>query len=177
MRLFIALDLKELKSEFQKIQHKLPKDIAKFKIVPTFHLTLKFLGDVNEDKIEEIKQALSTIRFHPFRLTSDNLGVFPSNAYIKVIWIGLKENIQLQNLQKQIEKTLEKFHFRKDFEFLAHVTLARVKFISSKEKFIKKLNKIKVLQKEATIKEFKLIRSTLTKKGPIYKDLEIFKAK
>ena len=172
MRLFIALDLEELKDYFKELQEQIPSDIAKLKPVKSFHLTLKFLGETN--KVDEIKEALSQVKFQPIKLTLDNLGVFPSESYIRVVWVGLKDDESLMKLQKDIELALEKFHFRKDFEFLPHLTLARVKFIKDKPTFIQKLNKIKVGPKEITIDKFKLIKSELTREGPIYEDIGVF---
>ncbi len=77
-------------------------------------------------------------------------------------------------MQKDIERALEEFHFRKDFEFKAHLTLARVKFISEQEKFMEGLKKIKIKPKEIEVKKFKLIKSTLTRKGSVYEDLSVF---
>jgi 2'-5' RNA ligase len=100
--------------------------------------------------------------------------VFPSESYIRVVWIGLKGDGFLKKLQKEIEKKLEEFHFRKDFEFLPHLTLARVKFVSDKDRFISSLKKIEVEEKELEVKEFKLIKSTLTREGPVYEDVGVF---
>ena len=172
MRLFIALDLKELEPYFKKLQAQLPEDVSKLKLVNTFHLTLKFLGET--DKADEIILALQKIKVPELKLTLTNIGVFPSESYVRVIWVGLKENKQLMQLQKDIESALEPFHFRKDFEFLPHLTLARVKFISNKQDFLERLKNIKVEPKEIILKEFKLIKSELTKEGPVYTDLSIF---
>ena len=172
MRLFIALDLEELKDYFKKLQQQIPSDVAKLKPVSSFHLTLKFLGET--DKLDEIKQALSIVKFKPIKLTLDKIGVFPAESYVRVVWIGLKGNDELKQLQKAIESSLEKLHFRKDFEFLPHLTLARVKFVKEKPEFLKKLKSIKVEPKGITIKEFKLIKSELTREGPVYTDLAGF---
>ena len=174
MRLFIAIDCKELEDYFKELQAQIPTDIAKIKTVNTFHLTLKFLGDVFEEKVEDVKAALSSIKFKPFKLKLDKIGVFPSEGYIRVVWIGLKDDDHLSKLQKDVELVLDKFHFRRDFEFMPHLTLARVKFINEKEKFVESLKKIEVEEKEVEVKEFKLIKSELTKQGPIYTDLGVF---
>jgi len=172
MRLFIALDLKELEPYFKELQSKLPK-AAKLKLVNSFHLTLKFLGDT--DKADNIILALQKVKVPKIKLTLTNIGVFPSEAYTKVIWVGLKENKALLKLQNDIEAALEPFHFRKDFEFLPHLTLARVKFINNKQNFSERLKNIKVEPKEIKITNFKLIKSELTEKGPIYTNLAEFK--
>lgn len=176
MRLFIAIDCKELEDYFKDIQNNLPIDIAKLRPVNTFHLTLKFLGDMEDPDLDKIKEQLSKIRFEGFNLTLDNLGFFPSRGYVKVIWIGVKENKELLKLQKEIDNALEDFHFRRDFEFLPHLTLARVGFINNRQEFIDQINSINVEPKEMTVKEFKLIKSTLARDGPVYDDLDIYSA-
>lgn len=176
MRLFIALDLEELKDYFNEIQKQIPTDIAKIKPVNAFHLTLKFLGEVDKEKSEKIKQALSTIKFKPLKLKlTKELGFFPDKNYIKVIWIGLEENKELLDLQKQVEQSVHKYHMRGDFKFIPHLTLARVKFINDKEEFLDKIKKIKLKQKTITLESFKLIKSELTETGSVYEDLKIFK--
>jgi len=174
MRLFIAIDFKELKKTFIKIQNSIDKSLAKLKEASTFHLTLKFLGEVPEEKVEKVKEKLKKVKFKPFSLTTDKIGIFPSENYIRVIWIGVKPQEEVIELQKNIEDSLKEFKFKKDFKFHPHITLARVKFVNDKEKFIKNLKGIKTEEKKIEIKDFRLIKSTLTPKGPVYEDISVF---
>lgn len=178
MRLFIALDTpSEVKEHFKQIQTGLSGENTKLKFTNEFHLTLKFLGEVEEKKVEEIKNILSKIQFKPFKLKLTKLGVFPNENYITVVWIGLEDDKTLFSLQNDVEKSLEKFNFKKDFDFKAHITLARVKFVKNKEDFNKQLKNIKVNKLSFEVKEFKLIKSTLTSEGPIYEDISLFASK
>ncbi|MBW2981384.1 RNA 2',3'-cyclic phosphodiesterase [Candidatus Woesearchaeota archaeon] len=174
MRLFIAIDL-DNEDYFKQIQGQLPE--AKATYPKVFHLTLKFLGET--DKKEEIIKALEKIDFKTFRLKTTKIGVFPSESYIRVIWLGLEDSTDLNNLQENIEKALEEFNFKKDHDFKAHITLARIKFIRQEDKkdFVESLKEIKFAEKEFEINEFKLIKSELTKQGPIYEDIAEFRAK
>jgi 2'-5' RNA ligase len=174
MRVFIAIDLDE-EDYFKMIQKQIPNIRASYP--KTFHLTLKFLGET--DKQEGIIKALKQIKFKHFKLNTTKIGVFPSESYIRVVWLGLNENTSLIKLQEDIEKALENFNFKKDFDFHPHITLARIKFIkpSEKENFVKELKKIKITEKEFEVKEFKLIKSELTKEGPVYEDISVFSAK
>jgi 2'-5' RNA ligase len=174
MRLFIAIDFKKQEDYFKELQKQIPEDTAKVKKVKEFHLTLKFLGEVNEKDLAQIKQALAKIKFNSFKTNLSDLGFFPSEAYIKVVWVGFKPNEPLIKLQQQVEKALDKFNIRKDFKFLPHLTLARVKFVKEKEKFIEAIKKIKTKKQEVEITNFKLIKSELTRQGPIYTDLSTF---
>ncbi len=174
MRLFLAIDFNELKDNLVAIQSKIGKSTGNLKEVTKFHLTLKFLGEVSEDNASQIKDILKKVKFNAFNLSVDKIGVFPNENYVRVIWIGVKPDKEVKALQDNVENALKEFNFKKDFQFHPHITLARVKFIKDKEKFIKNLKEIKVEPKTIEIKQFKLIKSTLTPKGPVYEDVEVF---
>ena len=175
MKLFIAVDFNVIKDTLLGIQSKIDASLVKLNPAPAFHLTLKFLGGVEDDKVSPIKQKLSSIRFSPFPLTISNMGVFPDENFIKVIWVGVKPEGQVKELQKNIESELKEFNFKKDFNFHPHITLARVKFVKDKLSLIKNLQSIEVEPKTIPVDDFRLVKSTLTLKGPVYKDVEIFK--
>jgi 2'-5' RNA ligase len=177
MRLFIAIAIpEEIKDYLVKIQQGIDKDIAKIKLVnkDQMHLTLKFLGEIEENKINDIKNKLKGTKFNPFKTKLTSLGVFPDENYIRVVWIGLKDHENIIKLQKQVDDSLTMF--RKDKKFHPHLTLARVKFVKEKEKFIELIKSIKIEEKEFDVNEFKLIKSTLTKERPVYEVLEEFKS-
>ena len=172
MRLFIAIDFNKLKDYFVELQKHLPKN-AKLSLTKSFHITLKFLGEVQPDKVEEIINKLKTIKLESFTVFLDSIGVFPSESYIRVVWVGLKPEDKVLELQKQIDEALSKL-FKQEKDFKSHITLARVKYLEDKKQFIEQLKKIKVENKKIEIKDFRLIKSTLTPKGPIYEDLMVF---
>ncbi len=174
MRLFIAIDVKELKEDLTKLQNNIDDSLAKLKQTETFHLTLKFLGKVSEDKAEEVKNKLKDIKFKPFPLTLDKIGVFPSEDFIRVVWVSVKPTEEVTKLQENIENTLKEFKFKKDFKFHPHITLTRVKYVDDKEKFIKNIKELKVDKKTIEVKDFRLVKSKLTPKGPVYEDIAVF---
>jgi len=176
MRLFIAIDFNELKGEFTELQNKIDISLAMLKPVSTFHLTLKFLGKVSIENAEKVKKKLKNIKFKHFSLTLDKIGVFPSENYIRVIWVGTKDNEDIIKLQEKIELELKEFSFKKDFKFHPHITLARVKSVNNKEEFNKKLKDLRIEEKTIEVNNFKLVKSTLTPKGPVYEDLKEFSA-
>lgn len=173
MRLFIAIDFNGLKEDFTKLQDKIDKPLAKLKETSAFHLTLKFLGEVEDDKIDLVKERLKEVKFNPFSLTLDKIGVFPDENYIKVVWVGVTGDV-VKELQRNVEDSLKEFGFKKDFEFHPHITLARVKFVKDKEGFVKCLKEIKVEEKTIEVKDFRLVKSTLTSEGPVYEDLGVY---
>ena len=174
MRLFIAIDFNELREELSKAQSRIDSSLAKLNPVSAFHLTMQFLGEVDDSKVELIKAKLKEIKFKPFSLALDKVGVFPSESYVRVIWAGVKPHDEVKELQKNVEEALKEFNFKKDFDFHPHITLARVRFVSDKAKFAKNINEIKLENKELDINDFRLVKSTLMRNGPEYEDVEIF---
>lgn len=172
MRLFIAIDFDEIKDYFIELQRQLPKN-ARLSLTKTFHLTLKFLGEFQSDKVETIINSLKNIKFEAFPVFLDSIGIFPTENYIRVVWVGLKPEDKILELQKNIDESLKSL-FREEKDFKAHITIARVKYPEDKKQFLQQIKKIKVENKRVEIKDFRLVKSTLTPKGPIYEDLGIF---
>ena len=143
MRLFIAIEIpEEVKEHIGRIQEKIESK-GKIRLVNKgqIHLTLKFLGEVQPDKAEKAKEELEKIKFEPFSAYLDSIGVFPSESYIRVVWIGLKPENDILKLQSSIDEKLKGL-FKKEKDFKAHVTLARVKLIDDKKEFVEQLKKM-----------------------------------
>ncbi len=173
MRTFIAVEMPE---EVKEYLETLKKEFHQKGLSPAkgFHLTLKFLGEVDENKIEKVKEKLRDIEFDPFKFSLSKLGVFPNQNYARVLWAGIEPEEEVKRLQEQVEEKLKEFHFEKDHAFHPHVTLARIKFMDDKEKFLSKL-KTPVEKKEISVNSFILFKSTLMPEGPVYEVLEEFK--
>ena len=172
MRLFIAIDFNELRDYFIGLQKLLPKN-ARLSLTKTFHLTLKFLGEVQPDNADRIIDILKKIKFESFFVHLDSVGIFPTENYIRVVWVGLKPEEKILELQKKIDESLNKL-FKKEKDFKAHITLARVKYPEDKKQFLEQLKKIEIENKKIEIKDFRLVKSTLTPSGPVYEDLAVF---
>ena len=173
MRCFISIDMpQEIEHEVKKIQKKLPEFKGKLTEFENLHLTLKFLGDgITEEKIEEIKKRLRDIEMEKFEVSIDEIGVF-TEEHIKIIWLHLDSD-NLLKLQKEIDDRLQDL-FGPEERFMSHVTIARVKFIHNREKFLEDLKKIKIKEIKFNADKFKLMKSELTSFGPIYKVIEEF---
>ncbi len=173
MRTFIAIDFpEEINDYVLQIQNRL-KDVTGLSVAKHFHLTLKFLGEISEEKAAELKRLLQDIKFNAFKSSLTEIGCFPNSNYIRVVWVGMQEHPVIE-LNSMIEEKLYKAGFRKE-KFTPHITLARVKYLADKSSFLKMLAHIVVEKKEFEISEFKLKKSTLTPKEPIYEDLAVFK--
>ena len=174
MRLFIAIDFSGLKDYFSELQQELPKN-ARLSLTRSYHMTLKFLGEVQPDKVETITDILKNVKFEPFSVFLGSIGIFPTENYIRVVWIGINPEEKILELQKQIDESLRPL-FKKEKDFKVHITLARVKYPEDKKQFLEELKKIKIESKKIEINDFRLIKSTLTPKGPVYEDLAVFNA-
>lgn len=171
MRLFIAIEMPE---EIKGILRGCQKQIdGKIKPVEVFHLTLKFLGEVPENKVEEITRQLNSVKFKRFATSLSKLGVFPNEKLVRVLWVDVDPKGCVIELQKSIEQVLD---FPKDKRFYPHMTIARTNFIPDTKEFVERIKKIKLEKKQFEVDEFKLIKSTLTAKGPIYNDVCVFKS-
>lgn len=169
MRAFIAIELPdELKEELSKL--KLPDANLTLVKKENMHLTLKFLGEIKDSKISEVIEKLNTIKFSPFELETSEIGFFPNENYIRVVWIGIKDDSKLIELQKQVDNTLYPL-FPKEKNFSSHITIARVKFMQNKSQFVENISKINIPAHKFDIKGFKLKKSTLMQNGPLYEDI------
>jgi RNA 2',3'-cyclic 3'-phosphodiesterase len=172
MRCFIAIDLpEEVKDELLKIERGIqPFLIGNFVESKNMHLTLKFLGEVDEIKLKEIRKNLKKIKFKKFKASLGQMGFF-SPSFIRVVWISLEPKEVVKGLYGEIEKTLG----NKISGFESHVAIVRIKRMDDKRSFLSKTLRLKIKSKEFVVKEFVLKKSTLTPDGPIYEDVEKFK--
>ncbi|MFH1317126.1 MAG: RNA 2',3'-cyclic phosphodiesterase [Candidatus Woesearchaeota archaeon] len=177
MRCFVAVNLpNDIKEQLGDIVKGLREEKGKINWVKpqNMHITLKFLGELDEIKAEFVKNKLETVKFSKFDLTLDKLGVFPSESFINVLWVGVKEKDELFDLHKMVDFSLSKM-FSVEKNFLGHITLGRVKFLNDKKGFIEKLKKIKIDGKSFPVEKFTLMKSELTSDGPIYEKVGEFK--
>ncbi len=177
IRAFIAIDI-PVSQKVIKIINELKKTQIDAKIVETenMHLTLKFLGDTDENLIDEIEKTIkeSTKDIKPFEITLKNIGVFPNQNYIKVAWIGVENAEPLKQITETIDTKLQNFGFEKEKRpFSAHLTIARIKSAKNKEKLIQLINKYENTEfQKIKIDKIILKKSTLTPEGPIYTNLK-----
>ena len=174
IRIFIAVDLpKDYIEKITNIQSKFKHFNVKLVEPDLVHITLKFLGDVNENKIEQIKEALDMINIPSFDARIGNIGVFPKPQYVKVVWLGAEGNFE--ELHTNVEAALKPLKFKKDRSgYTAHATLARVKNIPKEDKdaFLNVLDELKDIEIGTFhVDSIKLKKSTLTPEGPIYETL------
>jgi len=93
-----------------------------------FHLTLRFIGEVEEPEVAYIISALSSVRLPQFELRVSGVGHFKSGHKITSLWAKVKMSSALVSLHERIEKVLRRHGLNPDSrKFIPHVTLAKLK--------------------------------------------------
>lgn len=93
-----------------------------------FHVTLKFLGEVDPAQREPIGAALTGAvrRLKPFDVTLGGIGAFPSFDRPRVVWLGVEHHPALELLANDVEHALRPFGFESELRpFQPHVTIGR----------------------------------------------------
>ncbi len=171
-RLFVAVELpEELRSRIHSLAEELPEDGIKVVEKDKIHLTLKFLGDIPEDKIAEIEERLRAVKSKSFSCTVSGVGVFPNPNYIRVIWAGI-ECMEMLKLAAAVGNALEGIGKKEKRPFSSHVTIARVKRKIDARAFLEK-HKDEVFG-DFSVSEFVLMQSELGSEGPTYTALKKF---
>ena len=180
VRSFIAIELpEEVKKSLRELQAQLKTGSqapVKWVEPNNIHLTLKFLGNVAADRIEEISAAMTeAVRgISPFSLKVSELGVFPNTRRVQVVWVGLGGEVdKLSSLQQRIESNLEKLGFPpENRRFTPHLTLARIRDRATppeREGLGKTISETELDTTQSfSVDSVKLIKSQLTREGPIY---------
>jgi len=134
MRTFIAIDLSpEIKARLADFVGRLAPlgRGVKWVTKEAMHLTLKFLGEVDEARTAKIESGLRSIaaKFNPITLTCQGAGAFPPGSpKPRVLWVGVEAGPDLALLQEDIERFCEKIGFAREARpFHPHLTLGRVK--------------------------------------------------
>ncbi|RLJ02907.1 MAG: RNA 2',3'-cyclic phosphodiesterase [Candidatus Aenigmatarchaeota archaeon] len=173
MRTFIGIPIPvDLRERIVEIQHLL-KGNVKFVEPENLHVTVKFLGEIDENSVENVISNVHVAleRFKRFRITLENLGCFPDLKRIRVIWIGVKENKEkLVNLIKEINSVLSGIGFCREKRIEPHVTIGRVK--RRDERVVNSVKKIgDVNIGEMFVEKVVLYKSELMPNGPVYTEL------
>ena len=133
IRAFIAVDVPpEVKNHLSSVSAALGSlDLdARLAPVSSIHLTLRFLGNVEESRVPGIGDAIRRCaqRVPPFPLAIRNLGAFPSRKRPRVVWAGVAGDGGLERLHQLLDLELRELGFdREKKKFRPHLTLLRLK--------------------------------------------------
>jgi 2'-5' RNA ligase len=182
MRAFIAVNLDDsLRRAIADAQEALRASGADVKWVraESMHLTLKFLGWVDDARIPEIVKAVgAALAGQPsFRLRLADVGSFPTSTAPRVVWVGVKEGAaELAELSRLVEDAVEPLGFEKEERpFSPHVTVGRVKSPSGRQALTAAMRETAEREfGEMQVTKVELMRSDLRPTGPIYTSQRVF---
>lgn len=165
MRLFIAIPLPDSVIQ-QLIELQQPIDGVRWQNRNQFHITLKFLGETDPERVSGLQQSLEKIDLPAFSITLSGFGYFPKGKQPRVLWAGIRKNESLAQLHQRVEKSCTALGFdAENRPFKPHITLARVDGTSRRDvmSFINQHKKFRM--PEVPVDEFVLYESKLHPKG------------
>lgn len=171
-RLFVAIPLPDfVKERLTALQADLPH--LRWTQAENLHLTLKFIGEVDEDFKDRIQTQLEAIQVKPFLLAVSGVGVFPERGNPAVLWAGFgSAHPHLFQLHKQIDDALFSIGIEPDRRvYRPHITLSRCKGVSreSLRPFLRKQADLETAP--FRVEHFELVSSELLSRGPVYQRL------
>ena len=167
MRTFIAIELEEeVQEHLANIQTETQKLCRRGNYTPkeNFHLTLHFLGEVEEEDLDYLQEAIfeTARRNRPFTLTLDKVGFFPRGNK-GILWAGLEKSNPLQRLFSTLEKSLEQQGFARERKGLSpHITLGRE--VEPQRSFLDVQKGVKVEPMRVSVRSISLMESV--RRGP-----------
>ncbi len=183
MRTFIAIPLPgECQSMLERVQASLRsfKADVRWTAIPSIHLTLKFLGEIDRELLPSLSDTLrGTVALQPVSLCIRGLGGFPSLHSPRVIWCGVEgESAKLAELQAAVERACGTLGFaQEDRKFHPHLTLGRVQGKKNLQPLLDYIRIGTEVEASFTVDHFNLYQSVLTPHGAKYTVLEKFELK
>jgi 2'-5' RNA ligase len=129
MRVFIALDIpadvRAGLTKYMESAHLLAPE-ARWVRVEGLHVTLKFVGEASESRVEEVKTALASVKAAPFAVRFAGVGFFPNPKAARAFWAGVDGGDDLPRLASTVDAALERLAFPRETKaYHPHLTLAR----------------------------------------------------
>jgi 2'-5' RNA ligase len=172
-RAFIALELSnDIKDQLAIAQQTLCGGKTRLAFVDPelIHITVKFLGEVDDKKLREVMDALAKVSFVPYPVTTGIVTVNNKNRP-HTVWCTIQDTGESERLFVLIEDALAPLGFaRETRRFTPHATIARVKLFDPS--LFTALNTLNAaFYGSCRINGMKLKKSTLLQQGPVYEDL------
>lgn len=184
IRTFIAIkitdSIRERIGEFQS-RLRQPRGNVKWIRPKSIHITLKFLGDVEVERIEEISQVVEKAvdGVGSFTISVGGVGAFPNERRPRVLWIGVDEGGDiLSDLASRIDMALSQLGFEKEKrKYSAHLTIGRVRSPKGIESTIKTMYSEGFKAESFEVSEIDVMKSQLLPTGAVYTVLHKIKLK
>jgi len=138
------------------------------------HLTLRFLGHVQEEPLAQVRNNLENCKLNAFELRTAKLGAFPSDRAARVIWIGLSGELQkLISLQDCVEHAVgDLAPHEENKPFNPHLTIARCELRAPDREYVRRaLSEVAVDEVAWAVQSFELMKSSLSPKGATHTQL------
>lgn len=176
VRSFVAVELPpSMREEIGRLNRSIATEGLRQVSPDLMHITMKFLGDVPQEKVVEVAEALGRVKATPFTVQVKGIGSFPGRS-VRVVWLGLVGDFR--ELYEGIERALSQLGFSPEERgFSPHVTLGRVgrPCAEMNQKLLARMAPLSDIDLGSfTVDRFYLKKSTLTRGGPIYEDLAGF---
>ncbi len=174
IRLFVGLGLPEpLRETLSMMERGIPG--ARWIEADNYHVTLRFIGEVAEDRAEDIDSALGAVQAPPFALSLAGAGHFGKLCKARSVWAGVEASEPLNHLQARVESAIVRAgNAPEEHRFKPHVTLARIKGETGHHlaNFLSEHGDFRAPPFE--IDDFRLYESRLTRHGPVYRSLRSY---
>ncbi len=185
IRAFVAIELtEEVAAALGRVRRRLKEQVAlavRWLDPKNTHLTLMFLGDVDSERVDGVKQAIerATAGVGPFSISLGRVGGFPNLSRPRVLWVGVEGDLPaLRGLQDRVEREMTALGFPKEERgFQPHLTLGRVR---EEGRRAPPLDAPAIERAVAsvgagqTVEGLTLFRSDLRPSGPVYTALGTF---
>ncbi|PKD43151.1 RNA 2',3'-cyclic phosphodiesterase [Rhodohalobacter barkolensis] len=142
------------------------------------HLTLRFIGEAESSRIDQIQESLKEIDLPAFNLKLKGVGFFPDDGPVRVIWLGIENKSALMDLQQKVDEIVsDVMNSDREHSFVPHVTLARIKkgFLKS-EKLLDSIPEENE-QFEFKVRSFQLMESKKGSRGVDHHIVENYELK
>jgi RNA 2',3'-cyclic 3'-phosphodiesterase len=170
IRLFVGIDPpSEVKLHVSLLCGGIPG--AKWVDTANLHVTLRFIGEVDEGLAADIDEVLAGVKAPGFAVTLAGVGQFGGGEKARALWVGVEKNPALLHLHDKIETALMRIGLPPEQRrYAPHVTLARLRYVHPVEvqAFIERHALFRA--PSFPVDKFSLVASYLTKSGPIYED-------
>lgn len=175
MRLFVAIELSDaVRTALQRVQDSLRRrcEGVRWVRMDQVHLTVKFLGEVRDDSVAQVSEAISrgAAAAAQFDMEVAACGCFPPRDTVRVIWAGVREQSgALLRCVETTEAELEAIGFERERRrFSAHLTLGRVRDDRSGSSLREAVDKAELRAVDQAVKSVVLMSSVLSPQGPTY---------
>jgi 2'-5' RNA ligase len=180
IRTFVAVRLPETTRELLAgIAKQLADSEAdvKWVLAGNFHITLKFLGDVDVDRLDDVYEAgnVAIERTSPFEIVLSGVGAFPKPSRPNIIWVGISSgSTQLLGMAQRMEDSFEHIGFPKeDRPFSPHITIGRTRSSRAVDRLVETIERLRDQHVDSFNAESVVVyKSELRSAGPIYTALK-----